>query len=191
MFSFRKCFMPAAVGTSLLLAACGSSSSSPAASGGASSSQAAAAPSAGTTIATARGPAGTYLVGASSRALYLWAADSSGKSSCSGACASTWPPLTAGSLPKTQGAAIAADLSLIKRSGGVSQVAYKGHPLYYYAPDTGSGMTTGEGSNSFGAKWWLVAPSGVGIVKTASSTGGSASGSSTSSAGGSGRGGWG
>jgi hypothetical protein len=43
-------------------------------------------------------------------------------------------------------------------------VTYDGHPLYYYAGDSHAGTTTGQGSDSFGAKWWLVAPSGNAIT---------------------------
>jgi predicted lipoprotein with Yx(FWY)xxD motif len=38
-------------------------------------------------VSTVSGAHGTYLTGPSGRALYLWVADSSGKSVCSGACA--------------------------------------------------------------------------------------------------------
>ena len=47
---------------------------------------------------------GTFLVDAKGRALYLWDADHGSKSSCSGACAQAWPPLTTTSTPKAGGA---------------------------------------------------------------------------------------
>ena len=50
------------------------------------------------------------------------------------------------------------------RKNGAKQVAYMGHPLYYYVADTKPGAVTGQGSNQFGAKWWLVAPSGSAIT---------------------------
>jgi predicted lipoprotein with Yx(FWY)xxD motif len=56
------------------------------------------------------------------------------------------------------------DLSTTVRSDGSEQVSYDGHPLYYSAADPGAGTTHSEGSNSFGAKWWLVAPSGTAII---------------------------
>ena len=63
------------------------------------------------------------------------------------------------------------------------QVAYDGRPLYYYAGDTGSGSTNGQGSDQFGAKWWLISPSGgaVGAPAAAASTSGKTSSSSSSS----------
>lgn len=169
------------VGVALLLTACGSSSSgygagSAPTSASASTSTAAATASA---ITTAKGHAGTYLVGPSGRALYLWVADSSGKSSCSGSCAQVWPPVVATGTPVASGGAMTADLGRITRADGTKQVTYKGHPLYYYVTDTGPGTTKGQGSNSFGAKWWLLTPSGSAIKsKGSSSSGSSSSGSS-------------
>jgi predicted lipoprotein with Yx(FWY)xxD motif len=107
---------------------------------------------------------GTYLTGASGRAVYLWVADKGDKSSCSGACASTWTPVTTNGAPSASGAAMSADLGTTTRSDGTKQVTYKNHPLYYYAPDASAGQTTGQGSDQFGAKWWLVAPSGSQIT---------------------------
>jgi hypothetical protein len=127
----------------------------------------------------------------------MWAVDTSGKSSCSGACAKVWQPVISSAVPHATGGVTAADLALITRSNGAKQVAYKGHPLYYFIADTGSGTTKGQGNNSFGGKWWLIAPSGSGITKVASSAGASnstSSSSSSSSAGSSGStsgGGWG
>jgi predicted lipoprotein with Yx(FWY)xxD motif len=184
--SFNKLLILAAVGVaSVLLAACGSSSSGSQSSSAAASTPAPAsstpasnAPS--VTVATASGPMGTYLVGSSGRALYLWSVDTGGTSSCSGACAKVWQPVISSALPHVTGAVNAGELTLITRSNGAKQVAYKGHPLYYFSADRGSGTTRGQGSSSFGGKWWLVAPSGGGITKLASSASSTSSSSSTS-----------
>ena len=56
-------------------------------------------------------------------------------------------------------------------------MTYKGHPLYYFLEDkTRSGSIKGQGSDAFGADWWLVSPSGAAITKSgdvATATGGS------------------
>ncbi len=175
----------ALVGVALVVAACGGSSSTsssaspPAASGSASGSAAAAK---GVAISTVSGPAGTYLVGPSGRALYLWAADHGDKSSCSGACAGAWPPLITKSAPIAAHGVKAADLGTTSRSGATKQATYNGHPLYYFAGDTKAGQTTGQGSDSFGAKWWLVTPAGAAIT----GSGSSGAATSSSSSGGSG-----
>src|SRR5205085_12219357 len=122
---------------------------------------------------TAKGTAGTYLTGPSGRAVYLWVADRGDMSSCSGACAKAWPPVTTKSAPTAASGVNASDLATIARADGTKQVTYKGHPLYYFVDDSGAGMTTGQGSDNFGAKWWLVGPSGAAISAKVSSSGSS------------------
>ena len=74
------------------------------------------------------------------------------------------------------GGAKASDLGTITRSDGTKQVTYDGHPLYYFAGDSGPGTATGQGSDWFGAKWWLVAPTGSDVTASVSSFTASASG---------------
>ncbi|MGH2896940.1 MAG: COG4315 family predicted lipoprotein [Solirubrobacteraceae bacterium] len=131
-------------------------------------------------VGTASGSAGTYLVGASGRPLYLWVADSHNKSVCAGPCAQNWPPLTTKSAPLATSGVTRSQLGTINRSGGLKQVTYEGHPLYYYAGDTSKDSFTGQGSDDFGAKWWLVAPSGTAITKAAAATSNAAASSPVS-----------
>ena len=79
--------------------------------------------------------------------------------------------------PTAAGGAQATDLGTITRSDGTKQVTYDGHPLYYFSGDTGPGTDKGQGIDGFGAKWWLVAPSGSSIT-TAVTISGSGSASS-------------
>ena len=80
------------------------------------------------------------------------------------------------------GSANASDLGTITRSDGTKQVTYDGHPLYYYAGDSGAGMASGQGSDSFGAKWWLVSPSGSDVTASVTSFTVSGSGAGTAPA---------
>ena len=178
--------MGGAAAVAVLAAACssggGSSSAAPAASGAASGGGA-------TVITTATTSAGSVLTDGSGRAVYLWVKDSGSTSACSGACTGAWPPVTTTGTVTASGGASASDLGTITRSDGSKQVTYDGHPLYYYAGDSGSGMASGQGSDSFGAKWWLVSPSGSDVTASVSSftaDGGSstAPGASQSAAGG-------
>jgi predicted lipoprotein with Yx(FWY)xxD motif len=118
-------------------------------------------------VKTAKGSGGTYLAGPDGRALYLWVADTGDKSVCSGACAKAWPPLLTKGTPAAGSGVTSSDLGTTMRSDGTEQVTYKGHPLYYFIVDRSAGSTKGQGSDSFGAKWWLVAPSGTAITKSA------------------------
>jgi len=164
-----------ALGAALLVAACGSSASSStgaAASGtpaGASSSSSGASASGGTVIETATSSAGTFLTNGSGRAVYLWAKDTGATSNCTGACAGAWPPVTTTGSATASGSAKASDLGTITRSDGSKQVTYDGHPLYYFSGDSGPGTATGQGSDGFGAKWWLVAPTGSDVTASVSS----------------------
>jgi len=179
-----------AVGVAVLVAACasgssssstGAASSSPA--GGSASSSAAASGSGSTVIKTASSSAGTILTDGSGRAVYLWVKDTGGTSACSGACAGAWPPVTTTSTATASGSAQSSELGTITRSDGTKQVTYNGHPLYYFAGDSGPGTASGQGSDNFGAKWWLVAPSGSDVTGTVSSfTVSSSSGSGASTA---------
>jgi predicted lipoprotein with Yx(FWY)xxD motif len=117
------------------------------------------------------------LTNGSGRAVYLWVKDTGDMSQCSGACAGAWPAVTATGTVTAAGAAKASDLGTITRSDGTKQVTYDGHPLYYFSGDSGAGTASGQGSDSFGAKWWLVAPSGSDVTASVSSFTASASGS--------------
>lgn len=167
------------VGAAVVLLAAAGCGGSTAAGTASTSSAGTASAAAGTAvvISTAQGVGGTHLIGQSGKAVYLWMADTSSTSTCSGACAAAWPPVTTKGTPTASGSAVAADLGTTKRSDGTEQVTYDGHPLYYYAGDSAAGQTNGQGSNGFGALWWLVAPSGTAI--TTSTSGGSAAPSSS------------
>ena len=173
-----KLGVPVAAG--LLATACGSAAGSTTA-----GSAAAATPASGSATATVieshGGSAGSFLTNGSGRAVYLWAADSMNKSTCSGACAGAWPPVTTTGKVTAADGAKSADLGTITRSDGSKQVTYDGHALYYFAGDSGPGQTHGQGSDSFGAKWWLVAPAGTKIT-VADAAAGAVSSSSTAPA---------
>src|SRR3954453_3839280 len=53
--------------------------------------------------ATRKADLGTYLTNGGGRTLYLFAADHDHKSTCTGACASTWPPLITKGKPTAGG----------------------------------------------------------------------------------------
>jgi predicted lipoprotein with Yx(FWY)xxD motif len=155
----------ALVTVGVVVAACGSSSSNSSASASAPASS----PNA-VSVGTATGSAGTYLVGASGRPVYLWVADAHDKSVCAGACAKFWPPLITKAAPVAGSGVTAGQLGTIIRAGGAKQVTYNGHPLYYFSEDKTKTSFLGQGNTGFGAKWWLVAPSGTAITKNAANS---------------------
>jgi predicted lipoprotein with Yx(FWY)xxD motif len=168
----------AVLGASALLAAgCGSSKSSsstsaasPYSSESEKSTSTAAATTPATTPASGSGVAvtvkhasklGTILAaGPKKLTVYMFEGDKGASSSCSGACASVWPPVTSTGAATAAGAANTADLGTITRSDGTTQVTYKGHPLYFFARDKDSGDAYGQGVKGFGSDWYVIAPSG-------------------------------
>ncbi len=158
----------ALVAAGLFAAACGGGSSSHgAANAGAKPVGAHSADSSSTavTVATHTGPLGAYLTDASGRTLYMFAADKGSTSTCYGTCATFWPPLTA-STPQAAGSAQMSMVATTTRTGGVKQVTYAGHPLYYFAKDTKPGDMLGQGLNASGGLWWTVSPNGSPITRT-------------------------
>jgi len=103
---------------------------------------------------------GQILVDGNGKTLYLFEADTSTQSTCSGACAQAWPPLTTNGSPKAADGASASLLGTTTRSDGSTQVTYSGHPLYSFVSDTKPGDTNGEGSTAFGAGWDVLSPTG-------------------------------
>jgi predicted lipoprotein with Yx(FWY)xxD motif len=161
--------MPVAVG--LLIAACGSSSkktaSTPAAT---TSSSASNSPYSSTSSSSGSTQAalistkhdkklGTILAfGPQHLTVYLFEGDKGQSSSCTGACASVWPPVSG--MPHAMAGAMAADLGTVKRSDGTAQVTYKGHPLYLYVKDKDDEDAYGQGLKQFGAEWYALSSSG-------------------------------
>jgi predicted lipoprotein with Yx(FWY)xxD motif len=153
----------AALAACLLLAACGSSKSNTTSSSG---SQPATQTTGSTaaTVKTASSSLGTILVDAQGMTLYHLSGEQNGKFICtSAACTGIWHPLTipAGTTPNGE----VGSLSTVKRPDGMTQVAYKGTPLYTFSQDRQAGETKGQGVKDVGT-WSAVTTS-----STASSSG--------------------
>jgi predicted lipoprotein with Yx(FWY)xxD motif len=104
---------------------------------------------------------GTILAAGSKKlTVYMFEGDKSGASSCSGACASVWPPVTTSGAATVAGTASSADLGTVTRADGTTQVTYKGHPLYFFAKDKDAGDAYGQGVHGFGSDWYVLKPSG-------------------------------
>jgi predicted lipoprotein with Yx(FWY)xxD motif len=154
----------------LFAAACGGNSAQVGSQTTVANSATAPATGADLTISAHKGSLGTFLTTSAGKSLYLFAGDTSSKSTCYGACATHWPPLT-GSAAQTSGAANSAMTGTTKRTDGTTQITYGGHPLYTYVGDNSPGDTTGQGVNLDGGKWWLVDTQGKQIGGSGYSTG--------------------
>jgi predicted lipoprotein with Yx(FWY)xxD motif len=108
------------------------------------------APGSSATIASATvaGHGVVLVAGSNGMTLYQFAMDvaGSGTSACTGACITTWPPLTvtAGATP-TAASGITGQLGTITRTDGKgTQVTYNGKPLHFYSGDTKAGDANGN-----------------------------------------------
>ena len=107
----------------------------------------------------ADGAVGAYLTGDNGMTLYIFTPDSAGKSTCTDACATKWPPFAVAAADTLKpDAGVTAKLSTFTRPDGTLQVALDGAPLYYYAADTKAGETNGQGVSG---KWYVASPAGA------------------------------
>jgi predicted lipoprotein with Yx(FWY)xxD motif len=136
-----------------------------AAAAGSSAAQAgSSAPIASAAVALASSPTfDSYLTDSSGRTLYMFANDvpGTGTSACTATCATKWPVFDVKDLAVGTGL-VATDFSRFQRADGVWQTAFKGHPLYRFAMDTGASVS-GDGA----AGVWYVARDYLAFVATA------------------------
>jgi predicted lipoprotein with Yx(FWY)xxD motif len=131
--------------------------------GGGSSTQTASSTGAATISTANNAKLGTtILVDSKGMTVYYFEKDKKGgtTSSCSGACATVWPPVTTSGSPKGTNGASASKLGTIKGSSG-TQVTYNGWPLYTYTGDSKPGDANGNNLDQFGAEWYALTPAGV------------------------------
>jgi predicted lipoprotein with Yx(FWY)xxD motif len=154
-----------AVGAGAVAAAaagCSSSStSSPAASTSPSASSPAQASGGAAIVKTASSPLGQILVDGSGRTLYLYTPDTGTTSTCTGSCASIWPPDTTSGKPQESGLSASQLGTTTRADDHATQVTFDGHPLYYYSGDAKAGDVNGEGLMSV---WFAVSPAGSAIT---------------------------
>lgn len=82
--------------------------------------------------------------------LYTYDNDQEGVSNCYGECAAIWPPALF--APDTK---LGVSYSLIMRTDGTMQAAFRGQPLYLYSEDQKPGDLKGDG---VGGVWHLARP---------------------------------
>jgi predicted lipoprotein with Yx(FWY)xxD motif len=108
------------------------------------------------------GQLGTVLVTNKGFALYMFPPDQARHVTCTGGCATAWPPLLV-----HPGETIAAGpgvrpglLGTAPNPGGGRVVTYRGWPLYTYLGDASPGHAAGQGVNDDGGYWYVIRPSG-------------------------------
>ena len=83
---------------------------------------------------------GGILIDTSGMTVYTFDKDvaGSGKSACTGTCATNWPAVQAGDAP------LAEPYSAVVRDDGSRQLAYRGKPLYTFVKDKKAGDRAGD-----------------------------------------------
>ena len=161
--------LPALVATAAVLAACGSAGATSGNSSGgglygnpaASPSKGSVPASAGTTLAVRTTSLGTVLTDGKGFTVYAFEADKGTTSTCSGACATAWPPVKASGAAPHVGTGVKQSLvGQTTRADGTRQLTYAGHPLYLFAGDASAGSINGQGSTAFGARWDVLTATG-------------------------------
>ncbi|HEX4403028.1 MAG TPA: hypothetical protein VHZ98_17055 [Galbitalea sp.] len=164
--------------SAVALAGCASTGTTAGGTSGGSSKSAPAAT--GDALSTGSTKLGTIVVDGMGDTVYLFTKDTanSGKSTCTGQCATMWPAVTTtSSSPKVKG--VTGTVGTITRSDGTMQVTLNGWPLYTFASDAAPGDTSGQNVQG---TWFVVSPAGTKMTTSAPS--------GTSSSGTSAGGGW-
>ncbi len=100
--------------------------------------------------ATTTSQFGAILVGSNGRALYDKAGDSATTSTCTGTCATAWPPLAVSPGQQAVGGpGVQGTFGTFARPDGTIQATYDGRPLYYWQGDKSAGDVTGNGIDGF------------------------------------------
>lgn len=96
---------------------------------------------------------GRMLVTYSGLSVYVWDADSAGKSNCVGECLKKWTPVAAAEESRAHG-----EWTIIERSPGIRQWAFRSKPLYTYIPDTRRDSLAGSDEPGWHNVYTLPAP---------------------------------
>jgi len=108
---------------------------------------------------------GDILVGEDRMTLYVFLKDSIGVSTCTGACATLWPPeqINIGITPSV-GPGVTAKVGVLVVSDETAMLTINGMPVYNYSLDKLPGDVLGQG---FKGNWYVLSSSGA-LIKVAS-----------------------
>jgi predicted lipoprotein with Yx(FWY)xxD motif len=93
-----------------------------------------------------------YLADSNGMTLYYFTKDTSGASTCVGACVDRWPVFYTDNV-MVPSEMDAKEFGVITRADGKKQNTFRGWPLYYWTGDKMAGQTAGQGVNGV---WFYV-----------------------------------
>jgi predicted lipoprotein with Yx(FWY)xxD motif len=100
----------------------------------------------------------TVLTTTKGRTLYSLSVEKHGKFICKGSCLSAWHPLVVPAGTKPTGPVKLG--TIVRPDNGVTQVTYRGRPLYRFGGDSKAGEANGEGIKDVGT-WHAATASRV------------------------------
>lgn len=153
-----------------------SSATSPSPAASSSSAPASSTPAGAAELKTASSSVGERVVAANGKSVYVFAKDvkDSGKSACTGGCATNWPAVTTTSAKPTVDG-VTGTIGTIPTADGKMQITINGMPIYFYSKDEDSSDTYGQG---VGGVWFMVSPSGSMLTPSSTPSSSTPSGSS-------------
>jgi|HubBroStandDraft_1064217.scaffolds.fasta_scaffold43469_3 predicted lipoprotein with Yx(FWY)xxD motif len=116
------------------------------------------------------GSLGKVLVTGGGLTLYHFTQDTKNTATCTGGCATEWPPLFLAKGVKTPvGGPGVKGLGTAKWADGKLQVTFHGEPLYRFVGDTAAGQAKGE---NVGGTWFVVKTTAATTTKKSSAPSG-------------------
>jgi predicted lipoprotein with Yx(FWY)xxD motif len=113
---------------------------------------------------------GKVLVTGGGLTLYHFTQDTKNTATCTGACATEWPPLFLAKGVKTPvGGPGVKGLGTARWADGKLQVTFHGEPLYRFVGDTAAGQAKGE---NVGGTWFVVKTTAATTAKRSSAPSG-------------------
>lgn len=151
----------AAVALVLTAAACGGDSGG---SGSGSGGAGPVPPATGNAVSAQNTSLGMILVDGKGMTVYEFANDKAGTSTCTGSCASVWPPVAAPTPLPTSLPGVTGQIGMTDRSDGGKQLTVAGRPVYTFTGDGAPGQTNGQNKNLNGGVWTVLSGSGAPVT---------------------------
>jgi predicted lipoprotein with Yx(FWY)xxD motif len=121
-------------------------------------------PATGNAVSAQNTSLGMILVDGTGKTVYEFANDKPGTSTCTGSCASVWPPVAAPTPLPTSLPGVTGQIGMTDRPDGGKQLTAAGRPVYTFTGDGAPGQTNGQNKNLNGGVWTVLSGSGAPVT---------------------------